>query len=225
MLSQMPPYRPMPLHFVRRSPGEMLERARAHAELMQSRRTVRQFSSEPFPDEVLVDAIRAAASAPSGAHQQPWTFVVVTDSGLKRQIREAAEVEEQKNWNERMSAEWIEALDPLGLDWHKPHLTDAPALVVVFSQPWGVALDGQRIKHYYVEESVGIAVGILLATLQVAGLATLTHTPSPMTFLRELLERPSNERAFLVIPVGYPALDATVPSLQRKALEEVLVRR
>ena len=203
----------------------MIERAHAHAELMQSRRTVRQFSPEPFPEEVVIDAIRAAASAPSGAHQQPWTFVVVTDAALKQRIREAAEIEEQKNWTERMSAEWIEALDPLGLDWHKPHLTDAPAVIVVFSQPWGVAADGQRIKHYYVEESVGIAVGILLATLHVAGLATLTHTPSPMSFLRELLERPANERAFLVIPVGYPALDATVPTLERKPLEEVLVRR
>ena len=225
MLSQMPPYRPTKLHFVRRSSTEMVERAQAYSELMQSRRTVRQFSPEPFPDEVLVHAIRAAASAPSGAHQQPWTFVIVTDVELKRRIRDAAEVEEQKNWTERMSAEWIEALDPLGLDWHKSHLTDAPAVIVVFSQPWAVAPEGHRVKHYYVEESVGIAVGILLATLHVAGLATLTHTPSPMSFLRELLERPPNERAYLVIPIGYPAPDATVPTLQRKPIEDVLVRR
>jgi len=204
----------------------MVARARAYADAMQTRRTVREFSSEPIPDEILVDAVRAASSAPSGAHQQPWTFVIVTDAELKRRIREAAEAEEKKSWEDRMSDEWIAALEPLGLDWHKPHLTQAPALIVVFSQPWGVT-DGdhpQRVKHYYVDESVGIAVGLLLSTLHLGGLATLTHTPSPMGFLRDCLHRPAHERAYVVIPVGYPAIGATVPDLQRKSLEEVLVR-
>ncbi len=206
----------------------MIARAHRYAEAMQRRRTVREFSSEPIPDEIVVDAIRAAASAPSGAHQQPWTFVVIGDRELKQRIREAAEREEQLSWESRMSEEWLAALEPLGLDWHKPHLTDAPVLIVVFAQAWG-SVDGpdgpRRVKHYYVDESVGIAVGILLSTLHLAGLATLTHTPSPMAFLRDVLARPSNERAYVVIPVGYPADDAVVPDLQRKSLEEVLVRR
>jgi nitroreductase len=205
----------------------MLERARAYADAMHRRRSVRDFSPEPFPEQILVEAVRAAASAPSGAHQQPWTFVVVTDPEIKRRIREAAEVEEKKCWEDRMSAEWRAALEPLGLDWHKPHLTDAPAVIVVFAQPWGLdePSGSRRIKHYYVDESVGIAVGMLLSALHLAGLATLTHTPSPMGFLREILGRPPNERAYVVIPVGYPAEHAVVPDLARKPLEHVLVRR
>jgi len=206
----------------------MLDRARGYADAMQRRRTVRDFSSEPIPDEVVVDAIRAAASAPSGAHQQPWTFVVVADREVKARIREAAEREEQRSWDERMSQEWLDALEPLGIDWRKPHLTDAPILIVVFAQAWGVA-DGpdgpRRIKHYYVDESVGIAVGMLLSALHLAGLVALTHTPSPMAFLRELLERPANERAYVVIPVGYPVSGAVVPELTRKTIDAVLVRR
>ncbi len=221
-------YRPVPLSFERVPRSEMILRAHRYAVAMQRRRTVREFSAEPFPDEVIVDAIRAAASAPSGAHQQPWTFVVIGDRELKQRIREAAEREEQRSWESRMSEEWLAALEPLGLDWHKPHLTDAPVLIVVFAQAWGV-VDGpdgpRRVKHYYVDESVGIAVGILLSTLHLAGLATLTHTPSPMAFLRDVLGRPSNERAYVVIPVGYPADDAVVPDLRRKTLDEVLVRR
>lgn len=227
----MPPYRPVPLAFTRHSPEEMIARARAYADDMQARRTVRDFSPEPFPAEILDEAIRAAASAPSGAHQQPWTFVVVTEPELKRQIREAAEAEEKRSWEERMSPQWREALEPLGVDWHKPHLTVAPAVIVVFAQPWGHA-DGpegpdgpRRIKHYYVDESVGIAVGMLLSALHLAGLATLTHTPSPMAFLRELLGRPVNERAYVVIPVGYPAEGAVVPDLARKPLDQVRIRR
>jgi iodotyrosine deiodinase len=223
----MRPYRPVPLAFARRDPAEMIERARVYADAMQRRRSVRDFSPEPFPEQILVEAIRAAASAPSGAHQQPWTFVVVTDPEVKRRIREAAEVEERKVWEDRMCDEWRAALEPLGLSWHKPHLTDAPALIVVFAQPWGIvdeAAGSRRVKHYYAEESVGIAVGMLLSALHLAGLATLTHTPSPMGFLRELLGRPANERAYLVIPVGYPAERAMVPDLERKPLEQVLVR-
>ncbi len=224
----MSSYRPTPLCFERIPPDEMLARARAYADAMQRRRTVRDFSSEPVSEQIVVEAIRAASSAPSGAHQQPWTFVVVADPGIKARIREAAEHEEQRSWEGRMSDEWLAALEPLGIDWHKPHLTDAPILIVVFAQAWGVA-DGpegpRRIKHYYVDESVGIAVGLLLSALHLAGLATLTHTPSPMGFLREVLDRPANERAYVVIPVGYPASDAVVPDLKRKSLEDVLVRR
>ncbi len=218
----------MPLCFERIPPDEMLARVRDYADAMHRRRTVRDFSSEPFAEEIVVEAIRAAASAPSGAHQQPWTFVVVADPEIKARIREAAEREEQRSWEGRMPDEWLAALEPLGVDWHKPHLTDAPFLIVVFAQAWGVT-DGpdgpRRVKHYYVDESVGIAVGMLLSALHLAGLATLTHTPSPMGFLREVLGRPANERAYIVIPVGYPAKDAVVPDLTRKSLDGVLVRR
>jgi iodotyrosine deiodinase len=228
MSSEVSPYRPVPLVFQRRDPAEMVRRAREFADTMSARRTVRDFSPEPFPDEILTEAIRAAGTAPSGAHQQPWTFVVVRDPALKQQIRAAAEEEERKSYEGRMSAEWLAALAPLGVDWQKPHLTEAPALIVVFSQPWGLRDEEAgpaRIKHYYVDESVGIAVGLLLAGLHHGGLATLTHTPSPMGFLRELLGRPANERAYVVIPVGYPAPDAVVPDLQRKPLAEVMIER
>lgn len=221
----MSSYRPTPLRFDRLPAEEMLARARAYADAMQRRRSVRAFSSEPFPEEIVVDAIRAAASAPSGAHQQPWTFVVVSAPETKARIREAAEREERRNWEERMSDEFLAALEPLGTNWHKPHLTDAPFVIVVFAQAWGVAEGPTRVKHYYVDESVGIAVGMLLSTLHLAGLATLTHTPAPMGFLREVLGRPANERAYVVIPVGYPAADASVPDLTRKAIDEILVWR
>lgn len=200
----------------------MVERARQFADVMETRRTVRDFAPDPIPRQVVIDAIRAAGSAPSGAHQQPWTFVMITDAHLKRRIRDAAEMEEKKSWEERMPEDWLAALEPLGIDWHKPHLTDAPMLLVVFAQSWRI-VDGGKRKHYYVDESVGIAVGMLLATLHLAGLATLTHTPSPMGFLRELLGRPVNERAYLVIPVGYPSPTAAVPDLHRKSLDEILV--
>jgi nitroreductase len=217
-------FRPVELDFTRLPAAEMIERARGYADALVRRRTVRQFSPEPIPEQVLVDAIRAAASAPSGAHQQPWTFVLVTDPALKVRIREAAEIEEKRLWEDRMSEEWRDALAPLGIDWHKPHLTEAPALIVVFARAWGIA-GARRVKHYYVDESVGIAVGILLAGLHLSGLATLTHTPSPMVFLRDVLDRPPNERPYVVIPVGYPARGATVPDLQRRPIEDVLVRR
>ncbi len=221
----MSSYRPIPLQFERLAPEEMSARARAYADALRRRRTVRHFSTESIPDAVIVDAIRAAASAPSGANQQPWTFVVITDDAVKTKIREAAEAEEKKSWEDRMSDEWLAALEPLGLDWRKPHLTEAPVLIVVFAQPWGVGENDRRVKHYYVDESVGIAVGILLSVLHLAGLATLTHTPSPMGFLRDVLGRPSNERPYVVIPVGYPTAHATVPDIVRKPLDLVLVRR
>lgn len=196
-------------------------------EVMRRRRSVRDFSTEPVPRELVIEAIRAAGLAPSGAHQQPWTFVLIGDEPeLRGRIREAAEAEERASYEHRMSPEWLEALAPLGTDWHKPHLTDAPWLIVVFEQAYGLRQeDGEttRVKHYYVRESVGIAVGFLLAALTHAGLATLTHTPSPMGFLRQILGRPENERPYVVIPVGYPAADATVPDLARKPLPEILV--
>jgi nitroreductase len=190
---------------------------------MSRRRTVRQFSREPVPSELIENAVATAGTAPSGAHQQPWTFVVVSDPALKRRMREAAEEEERRNYESRMSDEWLRALERLGTDWRKPHIEDAPYVIVVFEQAYGLE-DGRKVKHYYVKESVGIAVGLLLASLHLAGLATLTHTPSPMGFLARLLARPPNERAYVLIPVGYPAADATVPDLERKALSKILVR-
>ncbi|MBM3788055.1 MAG: nitroreductase family protein, partial [Acidobacteria bacterium] len=168
-------------------------------------------------------AIRIAASAPSGANQQPWRFVVVRDPDLKRQIREAAEAEEKRNYTERFPEEWLRALEPFGTDWNKPFLEDAPCLIVVFRIDYGVTATGEKIKHYYVSESVGIATGFLLAALHKAGLATLTHTPNPMAFLSRILNRPSNERPFLLIPVGYPAASARVPNIAKKPLEDVMV--
>jgi nitroreductase len=195
---------------------------------MATRRSVRRFSSEPVPAGVVEDCIATAASAPSGANQQPWTFVLVSSAPLKQQIRAAAEAEEQRNYEGRMSAEWLAALAPLGTDAEKAHITDAPHLIVVFEQAYGLRAGAggtaERVRHYYVDESVGIAVGLLLAALHHAGLATLPHTPSPMNFLRTVLGRPENERAFVLIPVGYPAGDAEVPDLSRKRLDEVLVR-
>jgi iodotyrosine deiodinase len=213
------------LEFERLSEERQLAASRAFLALMRRRRSVRHYSREPVPWELIENAVATAATAPSGANQQPWTFVVVSDSETKRKIRAAAEEEERRNYEGRMSAEWIEALRPLGTDRYKPHLEDAPYVIVVFEQPHGVRGDGSTVKHYYVRESVGIAVGLLLASFQQAGLVTLTHTPSPMGFLRDILDRPANERAFCVIPVGYPADDAVVPDIAKKQLEEVLVRR
>jgi iodotyrosine deiodinase len=210
------------------SPPEQASAAAQFLDVMGRRRSVRDFSTRPVPRELVVDAIRAAALAPSGANQQPWTFVLIGDDpDVRRRIREAAEAEERESYEHRMSPEWLEALAPLGTDWRKPHLTDAPWLIVVFEQAYGLRTepDGstRKVKHYYVRESVGIAVGFLLAALTHAGLATLTHTPSPMAFLAKILGRPENERAYVVIPVGFPATDATVPGIRRKELSEVLV--
>ena len=214
----------VPLEFERLSEAEQLSRSRDFLETMRLRRSVRQFSAEPVPYELVENAIATAATAPSGAHQQPWTFVVVSDLDLKRRIRQAAEGEERRSYESRMPDEWLEALWPLGTDWRKPHIEDAPFVIVVFEQAYGFASDGGKIKHYYVRESVGIAVGFLLASLHAAGLAALTHTPSPMAFLRDILQRPVNERPYVLIPVGYPADGCTVPDLERKPLNEVLVR-
>lgn len=215
----------VPLEFERLPEDEMRRRAAANLERMQRRRSVRAFSPEPVPWAVVEAAVAAAGTAPSGANMQPWTFVAVTDPVLKRRIRAAAEEEERRNYDGRMSDEWLLALEPLGTDAEKPHLEDAPVVIVVFEQAYGLRADGTRIKHYYVRESVGIAVGFLLQALHEAGLATLTHTPSPMGFLRDVLERPDNERAVVVIPIGYPAPGATVPEIAKKPLREYLVRR
>ena len=213
------------LQFERLDEAEQLRRSREFLGRIQRRRSVRDFSSQPVPLELIENAIRAAGSAPSGANQQPWTFVAVGDAALKRQIRQAAEAEEKESYERRMSQEWLEALAPLGTDWRKPHIEDAPWIIVVFRQAYGLGEHGRRVKHYYSEESVGIAVGLLLAALHWSGLATLTHTPSPMKFLADLLGRPANERAFVLIPVGYPADGAQVPAISRKPLDAILLRR
>lgn len=204
----------------RLSEDAALARSRAHLTAMRSRRSVRHFASDPVPREVLENALRVAGSAPSGANQQPWTFVVVGDVETKRRIRDAAEREERRLYEERASEEYLRAIEPIGTNASKPHLTDAPYVIAVFEQAWRFDDLGGKRKHYYVRESVGIAVGFLLTALHTAGLATLTHAPSPMGFLREILDRPANERPFLLIPVGYPAPGAEVPRLSKKQLEE-----
>ncbi|MBZ4321700.1 nitroreductase family protein [Streptomyces huiliensis] len=217
------PYRPVPYRPARMPAEESLARAAELRERMADRRTVRRFSADPVPDRVVRDAIACAATAPSGAHQQPWTFVLVKDPEIRARIRAAAEEEERVSYAGRLGEEWLAALRPLGTDEVKPHLTDAPALIVVFQQRYWLGPDGERRKHYYVDESVGIAVGMLLSALHLSGLAALVHTPSPMRFLGEVLGRPVNEKAFAVVPVGYPADDCQVPDLVRKSLDQVLV--
>jgi iodotyrosine deiodinase len=217
-----------PLEFEQLDTETQLRRSRDFLAQMQKRRTVRQFSSEPVPFELIANAIAVAGTAPSGANQQPWTFVVVSDAAVKRQIREAAEEEERTFYQSRASQEWLDALAHLGTDEIKTHLTDAPYLIVCFRQPFGYRIDPesgaeQKVKHYYSDESMGIAVGMLLAALHISGLVTLTHTPSPMRFLSKALNRPDNERAYVVIPVGYPAEKAQVPLISKKPLDEILV--
>ena len=208
------------LDFRRFAESEMLDRARRFAEEIARRRSVRHFSSENVPREVLLRCIQAAATAPSGANKQPWTFVLVTDPVRKRRIREAAEREEREFYGGRAPQRWLDDLASLGTDADKPFLETAPALIAVFAQKHGAVADD---RHYYVSESVGIAVGFLLAALHHAGLAALTHTPSPMRFLGDVLGRPDNERAYVLIPVGYPMAGCRVPDIPRKPLSEVLV--
>lgn len=205
-----------PLVHERLSPDESAARAADFDAHMQRRRTTRHFSPDAVPQAWIAHAIRAAGSAPSGAHQQPWTFVAVSDPLLKQRIRDAAEAEERRFYAELITDEWREALAPLGTDTVKTHLTDAPWVVVLFRQSYGFHADGRKRTHYYTQESCGIAAGMFITAVHTMGLVTLTHTPSPMGFLGELLERPANEKAFLVMPVGYPAPGACVPSLTRK---------
>jgi len=222
-------YKPIPLPFERLEIEAQLARSRAFLEVMQHRRTVRHFAPTPVPPlELITNAIATANTAPSGAHQQPWRFVVVRDPQVKHAIRVAAEEEERENYEHRFPQEWKDALARLGTDWRKEFLDDAPYLIVVFQIDYGLEpADGsdipeRKIKHYYVKESVGIAVGLLIASLHQAGLATLTHTPNPMGFLSRILNRPRNEKPFLLLPVGYPTEDCQVPDLTRKGLDEVL---
>jgi iodotyrosine deiodinase len=200
---------------------EMLRRAREFYEEADRRRTVRQFSDRPFPIEVVEDCLRAAGTAPSGAHRQPWHFAVVSESALKTRIREAAEAEEREFYGRRAPQDWLDALAPLGTDENKPFLETAPFLIVIFARIYGMDAAGEREKNYYVQESVGIATGMLISALHHSGVACLTHTPSPMGFLNELLGRPSNERPFLLLVVGYPAPEAVVPDLERKPLDDI----
>jgi nitroreductase len=215
----------LPLAFDRLPLEETLVQARRFFEEMNRRRTTRHFSSERVPREAIEWAIRTAGTAPSGAHQQPWTFVAVSAPELKLRIREAAEREEYDFYHGRAPDEWLEAVTPLGTDEHKTHLTDAPWIVVLFRQAYGLRMDGTRHTHYYTQESCGIAAGFFIAAIHRMGLVTLTHTPNPMAFLSELLGRPPNERAMLVMPVGYPADGATVPDLTRKPLDDIAVWR
>lgn len=201
-------------------PEEMLRRARDFYERAARRRTVREFADRPVPRELIADCIRAAGTAPSGANMQPWHFVAVSDPVVKRRIREAAEVEEREFYRERAPREWLDALAPLGTDEAKPFLETAPWLVVAFAERFGTLPDGRRVKHYYVSESVGLATGLLIAAVHEAGLASLTHTPSPMGFLNEILGRPANETPFLILVIGYPAEGCRVPDIERKELDE-----
>jgi len=209
---------------LRFSEDEMRDRATQFYRLMARRRSVRMFSNEAVSRDLIEAAVRTAGTAPSGAHQQPWTFVLVGDPKTKRRIRLAAEEEERTNYLDgRMPEDWREEIARLGTSWQKPYLEGVPWIVVLFEQRYGIDSDGARRKHYYVKESVGIAAGIFIAALHNMGLATLTHTPSPMAFLTKLLGRPSNERPFILFPVGYPESGSVVPKLERKPLDEILV--
>jgi len=213
----------VPLSFEKISPDVGLARGRAFATAMQSRRSVRYFSSEPVSREAVETAIAAAHSAPSGANRQPWHFVAISDPSIKSEIRIAAEsVERDFYEGGRATEEWLEALAPIGTDWRKPYLEDAPWIVVAFKEIHGVTSGGEKLTNYYVNESVGIACGLFIAALHQMGLATLTHTPQPMRFLNEILDRPQNERPFILFPVGYPASDCTVPDILKKPLQDVI---
>lgn len=203
----------------------MVKRAADFYAEMASRRTVRQFSERSVPRPVIENCLRAASTAPSGANMQPWNFVVVSDSELKKQIRKKAEEEEKEFYTRRATPEWLAALEPLGTDEHKPYLETAPYLIAIFVERYGKLPDGRKVKHYYAVESVGIATGILITALHLAGLASLTHTPSPMGFLNAILERPENEKPFVLLVVGYPAEGAVVPKISKKPLQQVAVFR
>ncbi len=211
------PYAPVQL-----DNDSLAARVRDFRVYMNKRRTVRDFSSEPVSKEVIEDLLMTASTAPSGAHKQPWTFCAISNPAVKAQIRVAAEKEEYENYHGRMTEEWLQDLAPLMTDWQKPFLEIAPWLIVVFRKAYDIS-GGTHRKNYYVNESVGLACGFLLAAIHNAGLVALTHTPSPMNFLQEILERPENERPFLLIPVGYPAEDAKVPDIHRKTAEDFII--
>ena len=217
-----PAYVTMKLQPVVYSPDEAIRRAQRFADDMARRRTVRDFDSRPIPEEVIAAALRVAASAPSGANRQPWRFVVVRDPKIKARIRVAAEAEERAFYRRRATREWLDALAPLGTDENKPFLEEAPALIAIFLERYGLGPDGKRIKNYYASESVGIAAGFLIAALHHAGVATLTHTPSPMRFLNEILGRPRNETPFLLLVAGYPRKDAEAPDIEKLPFDTVV---
>ena len=213
----------IPLEFERRPLGEMRRRGEEFHELVDGRRSVRMLSDDPVPFELIELAIRAAGTAPSGAHHQPWQFVVTGDPDVKRRIRDAAEDEERINYDDgRINEEWRRELAPIGTDWHKEFLEVAPWIVVLFEERYGVTATGDRRHHYYVKESCGIAAGLFITALHQMGLATLTHTPSPMAFLAKVLERPENERPFVLFPIGYPEPGCLVPDLSRKPIDEIM---
>ena len=217
----MKSYPTIPLHQYQEYPlAEMRERVAAFYENLDRRRTVREFSDRPVPRDIIETALKAGNTAPSGANLQPWHFVVISGAETKKKIREAAEIEEREFYEHRASEEWLAALESLGTDSDKPFLETAPYLIAVFLQKFGTLPDGRKVKHYYPVESTGIASGMLIAALHTAGLATLTHTPSPMKFLNEILGRPVSERPFLLLVVGYPDDDAEVPDIKRKTLAE-----
>ena len=213
----------VPLSFERRPISTSTQQANDFYEEMNRRRTTRHFSTDPVPRALIEAALRTAGTAPSGAHQQPWTFVAISDTRLKERIREAAEIEEREFYHGKAPLEWLNALAPLGTDEIKTHLTDAPWIVVLFRKAYGLDVAGNKTTHYYTEESCGIAAGFFIAAVHHMGLATLTHTPSPMGFLRDVLGRPINEKPMLVMPVGYPADNASVPDIKRKTLDEIAI--
>ena len=218
----MPKYNFIPLNdFKEYSPKEMIKRSEGFYNQIKQRRTVRDFSDKPVSKEVIENCIRAAGTAPSGANLQPWHYVVISDPKIKKQIRIAAEKEEKEFYTNRAPKEWLDALAPLGTDEQKPFLEKAPHLIAIFSKSYDLLPDGRKVKQYYSQESVGIACGILITAIHNAGLVSLTHTPSPMNYLNQILGRPNNERPFLLLVVGYPAKDAKVPNIKKKQLEEI----
>jgi len=221
-MASVPSYAGLP-DYHEYAPQEMARRSSEFYAELRRRRSVRQFSDRPVPREIIQDCLRTAGTAPSGANMQPWTFIAVSDPAVKHRIRERAEEQERELYEHRASKEWLDALAPLGTNAHKPFLEQAPYLIAIFAQRYGLAEDGSHIKHYYVTESVGIATGMLVAALHHAGLAVLTYTPSPMHFLSEILDRPPNERPFLLLAVGYPAENAQVPDIDKKPLNEIAV--
>lgn len=212
----------IPLPFVSNlNAEEMIKRSEKFNLHIQKRRTVRDFSEKPVDKSIIENCIKAAASAPSGAHQQPWHFVAISNQEIKSKIRQAAEAEEKEFYQHRASDEWLKALEPLGTDTNKPFLEEAPWLIAVFAQRYGIDKQGKRVKHYYTPESVGIACGMLITALHTSGLATLTHTPSPMGFLKKILKRPDNERPYLLVVCGHSKTDAKVPNIKRKELTDI----
>lgn len=217
----MSPHPQIQLDFLRFPEPEMQRRSASFYEEMNRRRSVRFFSDQAVDRRLIENAIRTAGTAPSGAHRQPWRFVAINDPAIKHEVRVAAEKEEKESYEERMSEEWLQALAPIGTTWQKPFLETVPWIVVCFAELYGMDEDGNRIKNYYVQESCGIACGMFISAIHHMGLATLTHTPSPMKFLNEILGRPRNEKPYILFPVGYPSKDAVVPDFDRKPLSEI----